>query len=174
MTLARLLWIPFLAAFGLGCAEPEPAAVEPELVSAADYRSGTVDTALEAAMRAARTRGYSATGVPFRGFAVEQAASVEELTLERGSCYALISAASGGVRNLDLELFDADGREAAHDVTSGPSSALVFCPVASGTFYAVVRATAGSGLFGVRLFRGPTGLDVSPSDLIQLPSESAP
>jgi hypothetical protein len=172
---AHLFSIALSASLALACGEPtEPTAIEPEVAPAAAYRSAAVDGALDAAMRAARTRGYSAEGVPFRGFAVEQSTAVDELSLESGSCYALVATASGGVRDLDLALFDADGSEAARDTTSGSSAALTFCPVTSGTYYGIVRATVGSGLFGVRLFRGPTGLDVSPQDLVLPPAEAAP
>jgi hypothetical protein len=172
---ARRISLAALSFLAIACAPAdEPAAVVPERVPAGEYRSASVDSSLDLAMRAAQTRGYSADGVPFRGFAVEQSTAVDELSLESGSCYALVAAASGGVRDLDLALFDADGSEAARDLTSGASAALVFCPVTSGTYYGVVRATAGSGLFGVRLFRGPTGLDVSPEDLVLPPAEASP
>jgi hypothetical protein len=169
-----MLCVAALSALLPACGEEPSAPIEPEPVHAAAYRSDSVDAALDVAILAARTRGYSAEGVPFRGFAVEQSTTVEEISLENGSCYALVAAASGGVRELDLALFDADGIEAARDVTSGPSAALVFCPVVTGTYYGVVRATEGSGLFGVRSFRGPTGLDVSPQDLVLPAVEATP
>lgn len=137
-----------------------------EAPRAEEFRSSTVDQGLDATLRAAQTRGFSPEDDVFRGFVVEGSVAVHEVTLAAGSCYAVLAAASTGVRELDLTLFLADGTEGARDATTGRTTAALYCPVHAGTYYVTVRASAGSGLYGVRVAHGPTGLDVTASDLI--------
>ncbi len=97
---------------------------------------------------------------------------MHEILLSAGSCYAVLAAGSSGLREIDLALYLADGTEGARDATSGRTTALLYCPVHAGTYYVTLRASAGSGLYGVRVVHGPTGLDVTAADLLPaVPSE---
>jgi hypothetical protein len=140
-----------------------------EAPRAAEYRSETVDEGLDTTLRAAQTRGFSPDEDVFRGFVVEGGVQVHEISLVAGSCYALLAAGSTGLREVDLALFLADGTEGARDATSGRSAALLYCPVHAGTYYVTLRASAGSGLYGIRVAHGPTGLDVTAADLLPAP-----
>jgi hypothetical protein len=156
-------------ALSAGCTLADDAPPPTETPRAAEYRSESVDAGLDALLRSAQTRGFSPEDATYRGFVVEGAASSVEVTLASGSCYALLAAGSEGLREVQLSLFHGDGTEAAQDEARGRAAALVFCPVHTGVHYAAVRASAGSGLFGLRVARGPTGLDVAAADL--LPAE---
>ena len=139
---------------------------------AAEYRSASVDEGLDAILRAARTRGFSPDDAVFRGFALEGTVAVHEVSLASGSCYAVLAAGSSGLRALDVALFLSDGTEGAHGESTGGRAALVFCAVHAGPHYVTVRAREGSGLYGARVARGPTGLDVTASELLPAaPSE---
>ena len=146
--------------------DEEPAS---ESAPAASFRSASVDEALEGMRRAAQTRGFSPDGEPQRGFVLEGSVEVRELSLVAGSCYAVLAAGSTGLREIDVALFLADGTEGERDDATGRTAALVYCPVHAGSYYVTIHASAGNGLFAVRLVRGPTGLDVTASDLLPSP-----
>jgi hypothetical protein len=137
-----------------------------ERAPASEYRSASVDEGLDRALRAAQTRGFSPDEDVFRGFVLEGSVEVHEVTLQAGSCYAVLAAGSTGLRELDVALYLADGTEGTRDGASGRTAALLYCPVHAGTYYVTVRASAGSGLFGVRVAHGPTGLDVTAAELL--------
>ena len=153
----------------------ELGAADEDAPRAADYRSTSVQDAIDGAADIVRTRGFAAVGGPRRGFLVDHSADVEEQPMRAGTCYLVLAAASSAMRELDLRVFDSDGGEVVTDVTNGPNAALRFCPSQSGTYFVTVSASAGSGLYELRSFRGPTGLDVRIDDLFrQQPAPTEP
>jgi hypothetical protein len=167
-----------LAVWLSGCPEgvaplaSEGAAVDPapsdEAASRADaFVSSQVAAALGQMGRAATTRGFTRDGVEHRGFLVERGPDVREASLRSGSCYLFVAAASEAVRELELTLYHGDGTEVGRDDATGRLAAFHHCPPQSGVFYLGVEATAGNGLYGVRTFRGPNGLDVPTEDIVR-------
>jgi hypothetical protein len=153
----------------VGCDEAEARNHEPA-PRAEEFRSGPVDAALDSATEVVRTRGFSQDGDDWRGFVVQRDTKVTELPMRAGSCYVVIAAGSDALRELGLRLFDTDGGEVARGVQAGSRNALHHCPPQSGTHYLGVRAATGNGLFAVRRFRGPTGLDVRLDDIFPPPA----
>ena len=154
----------------LGCdqaAPVDPALAPEEPARARDYRSPRVTQAVEAASEVVRTRGFAAEGEPSRGFLVDRAAEVSEQAMRTGTCYVLLAAGSAEIRELDVRVFDSDGGEVVQDANTGSRSALRFCPSQSGTYFVAVQASAGSGLYELRRFRGPTGLEIRIDDLFR-------
>lgn len=161
-----LLPLAAIASALSGCDPAE--AEEPEPPRRADeFRSDNVTEALDRAGTILQTRGLSPEGDPWRGFLVDQGSEVTEVSLSAGSCYVVVAAGSTSLRELDLRLFDGDGTEVAQDGQVGPGTALRYCPPHSGTHYVAALATAGTGLFGVRRYQGPTGLEVRTDDLFR-------
>ncbi|MGF1466032.1 MAG: hypothetical protein ACFCGT_07845 [Sandaracinaceae bacterium] len=157
------------------CADPPPPEPPEETPRAAlDFFSPRLSGAMDDATELVRTRGFTPTGDERRGFLVEQTGSVHEVPMRSGSCDVVLAAASVGVRELDLALYDHDGTAVATDATDGRTAALRYCPSRSGTYYLALRATVGSGLFALRAFRGPTGLEVPTDDLFRALEEPAP
>ncbi|MEM9074532.1 MAG: hypothetical protein AAGE52_38915 [Myxococcota bacterium] len=146
---------------GLACGGEERA---PQPRQAAEFHSETVESALESAAAVVRTRGFTEKAEePWRGFLVDRGASVDEVRLRRGNCYVVLGATTPGVRSLTVTLHDSDGGEVAR---SGPAAGAVrYCPPRGGTYFVAVHAD-GSGLFAVRWFEGPTGLEIRLDDLI--------
>jgi hypothetical protein len=166
--------LALLTACGQAVGE-ELAATDEDAPRAADYRSTSVQDAIEGAADIVRTRGFAAVGEPRRGFLVDHSSDVEEQPMRAGTCYLVLAAASSAMRELDLRVFDSDGGEVVTDATNGPTAALRFCPSQSGTYFVTVSASAGSGLYELRSFRGPTGLDVRIDDLFrQQPAPTEP
>jgi hypothetical protein len=159
-----------LAGCGQATEAEAPAAAEVEADApprAAEFRSSRVQEAVEAASDIVQTRGFAAMGEHWRGFLVEHDSDVREQPMRAGTCYLVLGAASSAMRELNLRVFDSDGGEVVQDGTDGSMAALRFCPSQSGTYYVAVHASAGSGLFEVRTFRGPTGLDIRIDDLFR-------
>lgn len=141
---------------------------------AAEFRSSAVSQAVDAASEVVETRGFAAQQGDARGFLVEHAADARETSMRSGNCYVAIAAGSAALRELDLRIHDPDGLEVAGDTGDGPRAALLFCPTQTGTYYLTVRATAGSGLYQVRTFRGPTGLEIRTDDLFRQAPDPRP
>lgn len=151
-----------------GCDEAAGALeADEDVPRAAEFRSAAVGSAMDAASRLVRTRGFAASPEGWRGFLVEHASDTHELSMRAGTCYVALAAGSRAMRELNLRVFDSDGGEVVHDATSGPLAALRFCPSQSGTYYLAVHASAGNGLFEVRTFRGPTGLEIRIDDVFR-------
>lgn len=157
------LLLAFLAA---GCADPEPAEPQP-IRRADDFRSEHAAGRLEVAGNLLRTRGFSPDGEEWRGFLVDQGSAVTEASFDGGRCYVVIATGSASLRELDVRVYDSDGTEVARDGRAGPGAAVRYCPPHGGTHYVAAFATAGTGLFGVRRFRGPAGLEVRVDDLFR-------
>jgi hypothetical protein len=113
------------------------------------------------------TRGFSTDGEEWRGFLVEQGSAADEASLRAGTCYVILGAGSEALRELDLRIYDSDGTEVARDADTGPGAAILYCPPHVGTYYRAALATSGTGLFAVRRYAGPTGLDVRLDDLFR-------
>ncbi len=156
-----------LAAVGCGTEGAVAEVEEPQPSGAAEYRSARVSEAVEAASEVVQTRGFATRSDAVRGFLVEHTAEVREKSLRSGTCYVVLAAASAAMRELDVRIYDSEGREVVSDSDDGPTAALRFCPTQTGTYYVTVRAAAGSGLYEVRTFRGPTGLDIRTDDLFR-------
>ncbi|AKF06820.1 hypothetical protein DB32_003969 [Sandaracinus amylolyticus] len=154
-----------LAGCGTSTAAPDAGIAAPP--RAAEFRSPRVDTMLESASRVIRTRGFTADGDATRGFLLEQATEVRSTSMRTGSCYVALGVGSSAMRELDLRVFDGDGAEVARDAEQGPIAALRFCPAQNGTYFVAVRASAGSGLYATRTFRGPTGIAFRVDDVLR-------
>lgn len=157
------MWLALVAA----CDGAEAAGTEEELRRADDFRSERVSRGLDTAENLLRTRGFAPEGEEWRGFLIDQGSEVTEASLRGGGCYVVVTAGSASLRELDLRLFDGDGSEVAHDAHTGAGAALHYCPPHGGTRYVAALATAGTGLFGVRRYVGPSGLDVRIDDLFR-------
>jgi hypothetical protein len=134
---------------------------------ALEFRSPRVEATLEAASRLVRTRGFASERDPWRGFLLEQASDVRSVSMRTGNCYVIIGVGSTALRELELRMFDSDGAEVARDGEHGPIAAVRFCPAQNGTYFVASRASAGSGLYAARDFRGPTGLAFPLEDVLQ-------
>jgi len=155
-----------IAGCSAGCSgSPEVDAGQVE--RAADFHSPRVEATIESASRVVRTRGFASDGAEQRGFLVDQATEVRSIPMRTGSCWVILAAGSSALRELDLLVFDADGAEVARDGEQGAMAVVRFCPAQNGTYYASLRAAAGSGLYALRTFRGPTGLAFRVDDVVR-------
>jgi len=166
--LARVVVVTAVAGWASAC-DTDVAAEGPAPAPrrAAEFRSEQVRTVLDAAGQAIQTRGFASSGDEWRGFLVEQGSAADEASLRGGTCYVLLGAGSEALRELDLRIFDSDGSEVSQDAQQGPGAALHYCPPHAGTYYIAALATAGTGLFAVRRYEGPTGIDMRLDDLFR-------
>ncbi len=164
-----------LATLVLTACDPPPAPTPSEQSPTAnEFVSSRVSASLGQLARAATTRGFTEEGPDRRGFLVERGPNVLEIQLRSGSCYLLVAAGSEAIRELDVTLHQGDGAEVVRDGATGRLTALHHCPPQSGTFYAAVQATAGNGLYALRVLRGPNGLDVRTDDIVRAAEPERP
>ncbi|MCB9591609.1 MAG: hypothetical protein H6719_02650 [Sandaracinaceae bacterium] len=160
-------WVWLLLVAGCDAGSSAAATDDPTSARASQFRSSAVTEAIDAASEVVQTRGFAGRDDEVRGFLVEHAVEARETPMRSGTCYVAIAAASAAMRELDLRIYDSDGVEVASDTDDGPRAGLRFCPTQTGTYYLTARATAGSGLYQLRTFRGPTGLEIRTDDLFR-------
>lgn len=110
---------------------------------------------LDADMRA---RGYESYGSSSRGELGEAGSTAYDIDLEGGKCYAILAVGDSGVRNLDLTLLDAGGREVDRDVATDARPIVRVCPTANGHYRMQVRMTSGTGAYFYAAYRWPRGI----------------
>ncbi|MEM6958877.1 MAG: hypothetical protein AAF645_24560, partial [Myxococcota bacterium] len=145
------------------CASERAVEIEADGDAPPGFVSGELEARLEEADGRLRARGLSEETFAWRGFLIDGDADARELELQRGACHAFVAAVSSGISEIDLVLHDSEGIERARG-----SGTLRLCANESGVHFLSVRA-AGSGLFSVRRYVGPTGLDVRLDDVLETP-----
>lgn len=110
---------------------------------------------LDADMRA---RGYESFGTSARGELSEAGTNAYDVDLEGGKCYAILAVGDSGVRNLDLMLLDATGREVDRDVAADARPIVRVCPPANGHYRMQVRMASGTGAYIYAAYRWPRGI----------------
>lgn len=126
-----------------------------------EFVSSALEARLDVAADRARARGFSSEEGVWRGFIVHRGSDVHEVSLQSGACHLFVAAGSEAIEAFDLVVYDSTGSEAAR---SSGSPAVRICPSQSGVYFVALRTT-GSGLFSVRRFQGPSGLDLRLDDL---------
>lgn len=129
-----------------------------------------VEARLNMAREPLRARGFVPQGVATFGTLAEGGAlrHVEVLTLDH--CYALVAAASDGLTDVDLFVYDTQGAEIARDIGRDAAPALQFCPLEAGPHTVEVRAFSGTGAVALAVLSGspeapsPVGEDAARGD----------
>lgn len=137
---------------------PAPTADAMPVISDTSTAGAAIDenfALLDADMRA---RGYEALGTSSRGELGEAGTNAYDVDLEGGKCYAILAVGDSGVRNLDLTLLDASGREVDRDVASDTRPIVRVCPSADGHYRMQVRMTSGGGAYFYAAYRWPRGI----------------
>jgi hypothetical protein len=137
---------------------PTPTADAMPVISDTSTAGAAVDenfALLDADMRA---RGYEGLGTSSRGELGEAGTNAYDVDLEGGKCYAILAVGDSGVRNLDLTLLDASGREVDRDVASDTRPIVRVCPSTDGHYRMQVRMTSGSGVYFYAAYRWPRGI----------------
>ncbi len=151
-----------LATAALECkGEPAPQASAPpataEPLDALSRRLGRVRQRL-------RERGYEETGWSLRLFLPAETARAETVRIRRGVCTTFLALSGGSVQELELALYDSDGRRAAVDSVRGEGSLVHACPPAAAPaqsdealYYLRARAKGGAGAVAIRELESPVG-----------------
>jgi hypothetical protein len=111
-----------------------------------------------------RERGYEETGWSRRLFLPAGAARAETVRIRRGVCTTFLALAGGAVQELELVLYDSDGRRAAVDSVRGEGSLVHSCPLralqrgsADALYYLKARTKGGAGAVAIRAFESQVG-----------------
>ncbi len=149
MIARALLWLALLA----GCPREDDEAPVPR--AASDEGTGPLDALSRrfGRLRARlRERGYGEATSLRRVFVLEGEALAFPLDLSSRRCTTIVALGGGGLRDLDLRLFDGEGEQVGADADRGEGTLVYACPpVAAGTnapatapHYAVLEAKEGS------------------------------
>ena len=97
----------------------------------------------------------------------QEARAALELT---AGCTTIVALGGDGLRDLDAQLLDAQGKPLAHDTTTEPQASLRTCLEAAGTYVLVLHASAGGGTWVAAAWQGGAGATAGP---IAAPAPSA-
>lgn len=100
--------------------------------------------------RRLENRGYGTAQLTTRFLALEGRGVALPLDLPRGRCTTVVTLGGGAIRDLELTLYDMDGREAAIDAAPGEAGLVHVCPTAteagqSAAHHLVARPLVGDG-----------------------------
>lgn len=176
----------------LGCDRRESSVTpEPDVTGAPPvaFRSEALESELDRVTRLMRTRGYepvtswgassqddgvvTTSAQSWRGFLAHNADEVQATRLKMGACEMFLVVGSSALRALDVRIYDSEGERVA-EAGGAQQVALPYCPEHSGTYFVALGVADGAGLFSVRQFRGPTGIEVGPGELFGAAAPEAP
>ncbi len=100
--------------------------------------------------RRLENRGYGSATLSTRFFALEGRGVALPFDLPRGRCTTLVTLGGGAIRDLELTLYDSNGREAAIDGAPGEAGLVHVCPSETGPgsiapHHLVARPLVGDG-----------------------------
>jgi|LNFM01.1.fsa_nt_gb hypothetical protein len=101
--------------------------------------------------------GYQAEGSPLNRTLTEGQSADENVQLNAGMCYAIMAIGESRVRDLDLDLFDSNGRPVDRDFAQDPKAVVRLCAPAQGQYRVNVRMASGGGAYRLGLFRWSSG-----------------
>jgi len=88
-------------------------------------------------------------------------------------CTTIVALGGEGLRDLDAQLLDAQGKPLAHDTTTEPQASLRTCLESAGTYVLVLRASAGAGTWVAAAWQGGAGAAAGPSAAPAQPARQA-
>lgn len=101
---------------------------------------------------AQRAPGAVPVGAPFGGFLASRQALTQYVTMQAGRCYTILGVGGQGVADLDLALFDPNGKRAATDLGFDPTPSVQHCARWPGAYKLEAKVKRGAGEVAVQLF----------------------
>ncbi len=130
--------------------------------------TAAVEARLAVAREPLKARGFVPQGATTLGTLAEGEALQRTELLAVDHCYAVVAAASDGLTDVDLFVYDAHGAEVARDIGQDAAPALHVCPLEGGSHTVEVRAFSGAGGVALAVLSGPAeprglGVDGAPA-----------
>ncbi len=119
-------------------------------------RSGELEPRYVAVHNTLAAMGLSQVGPIQQGSLAEGRETRLRLDLA-AQCHTIVAIGSAGVRDLDIELLDADDKRVARDTTQEAQAAVRACPQTAGLYTLVVKMISGAGEFTAATWTGGTG-----------------
>jgi hypothetical protein len=126
--------------------------------------SAALEARLAVAREPLRARGFVQQGATTVGTLAEGEGLQRTEPLDVEHCYAVVAAASDGLADVDLFVYDAQGAEIARDIGQDAAPALEVCPLEGGPHTVEVRAFSGAGGVALAVLSGPATLRGAPAD----------
>lgn len=167
MTRAGALLLGVIAAsVGAGCEGSAPQAPRPGTRAARDPRPVQLDALGRRFGRVRErmdSRGYRERRRLQRRFVLQSEGVAVPTDLPTGVCTTFVALGGGGVRELELTLYDGDGAHVAVDAAEGEGGLVHVCPPGGAEaprtrpYYLVLRAPKGSGAVVTSVFESEPG-----------------
>jgi hypothetical protein len=116
---------------------------------------GEVERRLAIAAGKLTARGFVSSEPPLVEQLAEGEATRRVLPMAEAHCYAVAVAASDGIADVDLFVFDPHGAEIARHLGDERDPSLEVCPAEGGPHTVEARAFSGSGAVGLLVLAGP-------------------
>jgi hypothetical protein len=105
------------------------------------------------AQRAAtQAAGQEAVGAPIGGFLGSRQSVQQYVTMQAGRCYTILGVSGQGVNDLDLVLYNPNGKRVASDIGFDPTPAIRHCAEWPGAYKLEATVKRGGGEVAVQVF----------------------
>jgi hypothetical protein len=140
-------------------AQPSSAQVTQTSMSLAQSSGGgnDIDDAWNSQQSSLQSVGYQPEAAPLNRTLTEGQTADETVNLAAGQCYAIMAVGESRVRDLDIDLNDANNRPVDRDYAQDPKAIVRLCAPAAGQFRVTVRMASGGGAYRLGLFRWSGG-----------------
>ncbi len=104
-----------------------------------------------AQLAAQKAPGAGPVGAPIGGFLGSRQALTQYVTMQAGHCYTIVGVGGQGVADLDLALFDPNGKRVASDIGFDPTPSLQHCATWPGAYKVEAKVKRGAGEVAVQV-----------------------
>ncbi len=101
---------------------------------------------------AVKAPGTQPVGAPFGGFLGSRQSITQYVTMQAGRCYTILGVGGQGVADLDLALFNPNGKRVASDIGFDPTPSLQHCAAWPGAYRLEATVKRGAGEIAVQVF----------------------
>lgn len=104
-----------------------------------------------AQLAAQKAPGAGPVGAPIGGLLGNRQALTQYVTLQAGHCYTIVGVGGQGVADLDLALFDPNGKRVANDIGFDATPSLQHCATWPGAYRVEAKVKRGAGEVAVQV-----------------------
>jgi hypothetical protein len=111
---------------------------------------------------ATRAPGMTPVGAPIGGLLGSRQAVQQFVTLEAGRCYTVVAVGGQGVADVDLALFNPNGKRVASDLGFDRTPSVQHCAQFSGAYRVEAKVKRGAGEVAMQIYAAGAGATMVP------------